>query len=29
MALDPSKRLIGVVALGIAEGGQIQTAIPR
>jgi RNA polymerase sigma-70 factor (ECF subfamily) len=25
MVLDPSGRLIGVVALGIAEGGQIQT----
>ena len=25
MLLDPSERLIGVVALGIAEGGQIQT----
>jgi RNA polymerase sigma-70 factor (ECF subfamily) len=25
MILDPSERLIGVVALGIAEGGQIQT----
>jgi RNA polymerase sigma-70 factor, ECF subfamily len=25
MVLDPSERLIGVVALDIAEGGQIQT----
>ena len=25
MVLDPSERLIGVVALEIAEGGQIQT----
>jgi hypothetical protein len=25
MVLDPSKRLIGVLALDIAEGGQIQT----
>jgi hypothetical protein len=25
MVLDPSERLIGVLALDIAEGGQIQT----
>jgi hypothetical protein len=25
MVLDPTERLIGVLALGIAEGGQIQT----
>jgi hypothetical protein len=25
MVLDPSERLIGAVALDIAEGGQIQT----
>jgi hypothetical protein len=25
MVLDPSERLVGVVALDIAEGGQIQT----
>ena len=25
MVLDPSERLIGVVALDIAEGGQIRT----
>lgn len=25
MAFDPSERLVGVIALDIAEGGQIQT----